>query len=592
MHGNVRRHPDPAALPPSGVADPCDKPTPPVMNLTLRMFARVAFLCACILSPLCLEAKNSTWSDGQGGTFKGEPDEAIGPFAVFKTSNAHGRRLLFRQLSLAECKRFAEESYTKIPYAETWAQSKGFLTSSLVKRLNVVENGKLVPLDYGKRPEPHVVVFYYGSGWGGQSWETVFKVRQAYSRLKRLYGDFFEFVFLGVRHNAEAQVNIATTTVMPWPVATYSEQNLVPDFAKFAPEEGERMIALTRNGIPLLDSKIASTQELAKFIDQLSGILSASEPSNSLFWSDQARFLSASRPVLQAGGAVPPLVVNRPFIDAALRKGGIVRIKASLAVSAEGKVLSAALEPEAQVPERFRDQVCKTLVAYCAVLPALKDGVPVEGTVVFDHSVPPLNEKLELDRRWIASIGQNEISLNSWLLLRPIPVPEMEFSKVVGTDDKGVTQMSALRVGGDEVSKKSQLNAFNSDFFAEGGPASVAPKSGELQSIDGESYFWEPITSSDGLVDFANKKRVEFSVGYAYTEFDCDKAGTALMGLGSDDGVKIWLNGVLVKDAWVRRNTRIDEDIFPLPLQAGKNRLLIKIQNMKGEWSFFARIRR
>jgi hypothetical protein len=151
--------------------------------------------------------------------------------------------------------------------------------------------------------------------------------------------------------------------------------------------------------------------------------------------------------------------------------------------------------------------------------------------------------------------------------------------------------MSALKVGVDEVSKKSQVSAFNRDFFAGEGVENVAPVAGQRQDIDGVSYFWEAVNSTDGLVNFDNKKRVEFSVGYAYTEFECEKAGTALMGLGSDDGVKIWLNGDLVKDSWVRRNTRIDEDLFPLNLRAGKNRLLLKIQNMKGEWSFFARIR-
>ncbi len=64
------------------------------------------------------------------------------------------------------------------------------------------------------------------------------------------------------------------------------------------------------------------------------------------------------------------------------------------------------------------------------------------------------------------------------------------------------------------------------------------------------------------------------------------------MGLGSDDGLKLWLNGELVKDRWVRRDSKIDEDLIPLNLVAGKNRLLIKIQNASGAWSFVGRIRR
>jgi hypothetical protein len=56
--------------------------------------------------------------------------------------------------------------------------------------------------------------------------------------------------------------------------------------------------------------------------------------------------------------------------------------------------------------------------------------------------------------------------------------------------------------------------------------------------------------------------------------------------------VKIWLNGTLVEDRWTRRNSSIDDDIVPLQLVAGKNRILIKIQNVSGGWSFAARIRR
>ena len=61
--------------------------------------------------------------------------------------------------------------------------------------------------------------------------------------------------------------------------------------------------------------------------------------------------------------------------------------------------------------------------------------------------------------------------------------------------------------------------------------------------------------------------------------------------MGSDDGIKIWLNGELVNDKWIRRISRIDDDIVPLRLKKGKNQLLIKIQNATGDWSFIYRLR-
>lgn len=65
----------------------------------------------------------------------------------------------------------------------------------------------------------------------------------------------------------------------------------------------------------------------------------------------------------------------------------------------------------------------------------------------------------------------------------------------------------------------------------------------------------------------------------------------AWLGIGSDDGVKVWVNGELVNDQWIRRISRLDDDVIPLKLRKGKNPILIKIQNMQGHWSFTARLR-
>ncbi len=538
-----------------------------------------------------LAAKTSAWSDGQGGTFKGEPVQALGPYAVFQTPGG-GRRMLFRQLSLDECRRFHEATVRTSSVATSWAAAKGDLTVDLFSRLAIVEKDKLVNADLKQRPEPRVVVLYYGSGWGGDTYGTAWKIRAAYDRVKRLYGDAFEIVFLGVRHDAGAQVGVAVATKMPWLVARYSEQAGISAFSRYAPEEGERMVIMTNEGVPLFVSNVATTQQLAQFVDQLSLLLDSSEEANQALWPDRARYLAVTRPLDHAQGVVAPLVMNNPFNAAALRKAGIKRLAAELSVSAEGKIISATLAPDSDVPEKFRQGAVEMLTTQCAVLPGLSDGKPVAGSCRFDFVIPPKDEKRDLDLKWVQSSATVSIMVNSWLLLRPIPVPEAQFSTVQSTDERGVSQLSAFKVGSEVVSRKSQLNAFNHDFFAEAGVASVAPTEGQVQVIDEERYTWERVVSTDGLVDFANKKPIEFSVGYAYGEFESDKAGSALLGLGSDDGVKIWLNGELVKDSWVRRSTRIDDDLVPLKLQAGKNRILIKIQNVKGEWSFYLRIRR
>jgi len=109
--------------------------------------------------------------------------------------------------------------------------------------------------------------------------------------------------------------------------------------------------------------------------------------------------------------------------------------------------------------------------------------------------------------------------------------------------------------------------------------------------VDGQTYTWEAVESDDGFVNLKTDAGLNYTIGYAYAEFDAPAAGSYIMGLGSDEGVKVWLNGVPVKNSWGGRACKIDEDLIPMNLVAGKNRLLIKIQNSHHEWSFFMRVR-
>ena len=55
---------------------------------------------------------------------------------------------------------------------------------------------------------------------------------------------------------------------------------------------------------------------------------------------------------------------------------------------------------------------------------------------------------------------------------------------------------------------------------------------------------------------------------------------------GSDDGIRIWLNGKLVHDHEVRRGFNPDSDKVPIHLKAGRNCILVKIDNYRAGWGF------
>ncbi len=123
----------------------------------------------------------------------------------------------------------------------------------------------------------------------------------------------------------------------------------------------------------------------------------------------------------------------------------------------------------------------------------------------------------------------------------------------------------------------------------------MQPKEGDKQEIEGNKLKWKRMVPRDGgLVDFldgASPGSFDYCIGYAWTEIEVPADTEAWLGIGSDDGLRIWLNGELVSDRWVQRSSRLDDDVVPLRLKKGANQFLIKIQNEKIHWSFTARLR-
>ena len=163
-----------------------------------------------------------------------------------------------------------------------------------------------------------------------------------------------------------------------------------------------------------------------------------------------------------------------------------------------------------------------------------------------------------------------DVFLKQWLVLGPI--------SLVGAQSA-------------EPAEEAQRKAFAGDsLLACGGEATVRPEIGSRCVLADGERRWELLDSSEELVDLAKRLgQKEHSVAYAYAEVEAAGATTILVGVGSDDGVKVWLNGKLVHENWILRDVQKDQDIALLNLQQGTNRLLVKIQNAKGDWGFACR---
>lgn len=70
----------------------------------------------------------------------------------------------------------------------------------------------------------------------------------------------------------------------------------------------------------------------------------------------------------------------------------------------------------------------------------------------------------------------------------------------------------------------------------------------------------------------------------ARLEMDAGPGGCRVISIGSDDAIKIWLNGKEIHQDWVARSVRPGEDLILADFNPGKNDLAVMIQNFGGPW--------
>ena len=189
-----------------------------------------------------------------------------------------------------------------------------------------------------------------------------------------------------------------------------------------------------------------------------------------------------------------------------------------------------------------------------------------------DEAVPSLKD----DMRMPWSRGDTGF-VREWLVLGPFPSPPQEKAPAVG------------RLTGHVVGA-----GFHVDYLqALGGEAQARPEEGDAVAMpDGAKAAWERVCSDDDILDFkavfADQDADEV-VAYAYAVLTRPEAGKAVLALGSDDSVKVWLNGSLVHEHRVGRGVHKDEDIVAVTFRQGPNALLAKVENGRGRWGLVLR---
>jgi arylsulfatase A-like enzyme len=82
-------------------------------------------------------------------------------------------------------------------------------------------------------------------------------------------------------------------------------------------------------------------------------------------------------------------------------------------------------------------------------------------------------------------------------------------------------------------------------------------------------------------------KQSDEDVAYARRILNLKEKANLKIGIGSNDGVKMWINGKLVHSNIVARTAIPNDDVLTVPFNKGDNVVLLKIDQLGGGWGFY-----
>ncbi len=109
---------------------------------------------------------------------------------------------------------------------------------------------------------------------------------------------------------------------------------------------------------------------------------------------------------------------------------------------------------------------------------------------------------------------------------------------------------------------------------------------------NGRQVSWRKIHVSSGVVQEQGKYFDDNNhmTAYGYCEVISPDDRDATLYVGSDDGVKVFVNGRQVHGINVPRGMRPDQDKVDIRLNKGRNAILVKLLEIDGVWEFILRV--
>lgn len=160
-----------------------------------------------------------------------------------------------------------------------------------------------------------------------------------------------------------------------------------------------------------------------------------------------------------------------------------------------------------------------------------------------------------------------EIMLAEWLVVGPFPETTSDVLMEDGTYSIGYSYDFLNDAGGE-----SNVHFSTTSTFQQNGQI-LSPRLIEANQL--------------GIVDLGTLfQGLENHIAYGYSVVVSPVAQTVYCLLGSDDAVKLWINGVQVHANYTFRGVNPGEDRFPVQLKKGPNHILIKVLNGVRGWGY------
>jgi len=114
------------------------------------------------------------------------------------------------------------------------------------------------------------------------------------------------------------------------------------------------------------------------------------------------------------------------------------------------------------------------------------------------------------------------------------------------------------------------------------------------ESTPPDSEAWQPVTRGVGDWSLNLEEafgNLDYCVAYLQTDVWSPADQPARLEMGSDDGVRAWINGELVFDQYGGGGVNPRQHRAPIQLKSGWNRLVLKVVDHEGSWGVCCRVR-